>query len=228
MSDADITGEMAAIDAASKRTSWPPLVFGLTGGIASGKSTVAKTFAENGVPIIDADVIAREVVQPGTPGLTCIQEAFGSSITTPEGTLDRKKLGAIIFADDGQRYKLDYMLGPFIIEAIRRHRYDLEQKGHSLICLDAPLLVEKKMQDEFRPVVVVTCPRATQVKRLRDRNGFSEIEAEQRLASQLRPEERDKAADYLIHTNGTLEQSKARALEVLTDIRKLREIGFRW
>jgi dephospho-CoA kinase len=228
MNDADITGEMAAIDEVTKKPVPEMIVIGLTGGIASGKSTVSRTFKEQGVPVIDADLIAREIVEPGKPALEAVRQVFGPGVLTPEGTLDRKKLGSMIFADKELRAKLDACMEPYLIPLID-HRVEMYRiAGYKLVCLDAPLLVEKELHHRFRPVVVVYCPMTTQVERLMDRNGFSKEEARQRIDSQLPGDERVKVADYVIHTDGTLEQSRARAIGVLHEIKNRQALGLGW
>lgn len=228
MSDADITGEMAAIDQATKKPERGMITIGLTGGIASGKSTVSRTFQEQGVPIIDADKIAREIVEPGKPALEAIRRQFGSDVLTPEGTLDRKKLGSMIFADKDLRAKLDACMVPYLIPTIDHRVETYRIASYKLICLDAPLLVEKELHHRFRPVVVVWCPVDTQVERLMDRNGLSKEEAHQRIDSQLPGDERVKVADYVIHTDGTHAQSRARAIEVLHEIKNRQHLGLGW
>lgn len=224
----EIDVEMAAIERVSAAGEKAKVAFGLTGGIACGKSTVSRVFAGQGVPIVDADVIARKVVEPGTTGLTLLCQEFGRGILTPEGTLDRKRLGAVIFGDKQQRLRLDFTLMPFILEDLLAQVWTLKKAGHDLICLDAPLLIEKDLHEDFHPVVVVHCERDTQLARLMSRNGFTREEALSRIEAQLSGEERLKHADYVIHTDGTLEQSRARSLEVLHEIKNRQSLGLGW
>lgn len=188
--------------------------FGLTGGIASGKSTVSRVFASRGVAIVDADVIAREVVEPGKPALAELVEAFGTDILDSDGRMDRKKVGAMVFADPSKRATLDSVIGPHLLmECLKQ--VEEKKKEHKIVCFDAPLLVEKGLFRYFRPIVVVYCAVETQILRMKNRNGFTEEEARQRLAAQASTEDRLKYADYIISTDNTMDETKTLAFQVL-------------
>ncbi len=202
------------------------ITFGLTGGIASGKSTVSRAFAERGVTVVDADLIARLVVRPGMPALRDIVEAFGAEILLPDGNMDRKKVGALVFGDPAKRAILDSRIGPWLRYACFLEIEKKRQEGSRVICFDAPLLVESGMQDEFRPVVVVACKVETQIARMKSRNGFTEEEAKARLAAQLPIDERLKHADFVIPTDNTMDETRALAFQVLDRI--LETVGIEW
>lgn len=194
-------------------------VFGLTGGIASGKSVVARIFRENGVPVVDADEVAREVVEKGTPGLAKIVEEFGERVLASDGTLDRKALGAIVFEDANKRALLNGILHPAIAAKSAEHFARLSE-SNPLVCYDAALIVERGLADMFRPLVVVAAPPALQRERLQARDGLTEAEAEARLASQAPVEAKIAAADIVIHNDGTLETLNERALSALAEVRR--------
>lgn len=196
-----------------------PRVFGLTGGIACGKSTVSRIFAEAGVPIVDADLVAREVIAPGSVGLKALTREFGN-ILLPDGSLDRGKLGALVFTQPERRDQLNKIMLPLILyrsgELMREHL----SGGTDLVCYDAPTLIEVGMHDRFRPLVVVTVPDDVQLQRLIERDGFTEAEAKARISSQLPMSSKVELADYVIENTGTIEELKTRVLQVLSEIRK--------
>lgn len=182
-------------------------LIGLTGGIASGKSLVSTRLAELGATIVDADVLAREVVEPGTPGLAAIAEHFGPEVISPDGTLNRPALGAIIFADPEQREKLNAITHP----AVWRRARELfaEAAADAVVVYDVPLLVEgaKGRQLDFDLVVVVNASTATRVRRLMELRGMTREEAGHRLNSQASDAERLAVADVVIDNDGTVEQA---------------------
>ena len=192
-------------------------VFGLTGGIASGKSTVASVFRVEGVPVVDADEIAREVVRPGEPALAALVEAFGPSILLADGTLDRKRLGAAVFEDDALRRRLDAIVHPAIARRSAEHFARLSSEP--LVCYDAALLVERGLADAFRPLVVVAAPRALQRTRLMARDGLTGPEADARLDAQAPVEAKVAAADLVVSNDADLETLKARARAALEAVR---------
>ena len=194
------------------------ILFGLTGGIASGKSTVAARFRERGIPVIDADQVAREVVAPGSEGLAAVVEAFGPDVLDGEGALARKKLGAIAFADDTSRKKLNAILHPRIAMRTAERSALLASEGHPVACYEAALLVENGVADAFRPLVVVAAPEALQVERAMSRDGMSRGDAEARIRAQLPLEQKKKVADYVVDNDGDRARLVARADEVLAAI----------
>jgi len=194
-------------------------VFGLTGGIASGKSVVARIFREQGVPVVDADEVAREVVEKGTPGLAKIVEEFGEGVLTPDGALDRKALGAIVFDDANKRALLNAILHPAIAAKSAEHFARLSG-SNALVCYDAALIVERGIADMFRPLVVVASTPALQRERLQARDRITPAEADARLAAQAPVEAKIAAADVVIHNDGTLETLNERALLALEEVKR--------
>lgn len=172
---------------------------GLTGGIATGKSTVSAMLSDRGAIIIDADLIAREVMQPGHVVLQQVVEAFGQEILLKNGELDRKKLGSFVFGNAAAREKLNHITHPAIRSEIKdRQALYLAQHPHRLIVSDIPLLYELQMEEMFDAVMVVYVPQQIQIQRLMDRNGLLQNEAEKRLAAQIDIEIKKERADILI------------------------------
>ncbi|WP_028644585.1 dephospho-CoA kinase [Nocardioides sp. URHA0020] len=185
---------------------------GLTGGIASGKSTVSSIFAELGAVIIDGDKLAREVVEQGQPGLAQVVEAFGPEILTADGDMDRAKVGRIVFNDDAKRKILEGIVHPLVFERYAALEASAPQDG--IVIHDIPLLAETGRADTFDAVVVVETPTEVQIERmLRDR-GWSQADAESRIAAQATHEQRRAIATYLILNTGTREELRARVEEV--------------
>lgn len=180
---------------------------GLTGGIACGKSTVSRMFAARGAHIVDADVIAREVVLPGQPALASIALRFGSQVLQEDGTLHRKRLGEIVFADARARSDLEAILHP-VIRAEMRRQMDAwnDTDPGSLVVVDIPLLYESGLDKlfAFEHIIVVYVPRHVQLERLMERDGLSQQEAEKRLASQMPIEDKKRLTDTVIDNSGTL------------------------
>ncbi len=191
-------------------------VFGLTGGIASGKSTVGRVFARLGVPVLDADQIARDIVVPGTPGLAAIVEAFGDRILDPGGALDRKALAAIVFGDDAARRRLDAITHPRIAAETARRIAELREPW---ACYEAALLVESGLADAFRPLVVVASTEPLQVRRVMARDGATEDEALARIRAQMPVESKVAVADHVIWNEDSEEALVREAERVLSLIR---------
>lgn len=173
-------------------------ILGLTGGIASGKSTVSRYFKQRGIPIVDADVIAREVVAIGTPGLNAIVHAFGPEILTQEKVLDRKRLGTIVFSDEKKRQLLDDLLADYIHQAILWEIKRLKEKQEPLIILDIPLLYEAGYDKLVNDVMVVWLDHQTQTLRLMQRDALTLNEAEKRIMSQGNLDKKAEKADFII------------------------------
>jgi dephospho-CoA kinase len=183
-------------------------VLGLTGGIGSGKSTVARLVAELGVPVLDADQLAREVVEPGRPALAEVAATWPQAIG-PDGRVDRKRLGDIVFKDPAQRLRLEAITHPRI-QALSEERFaDLAQKGHALAFYEASLLVESGRYKEFDGLVVVTASPETQLARLLARGDLTEAEAEARIDAQLPLLAKVRVATHLVDNDGDLEATKA-------------------
>ncbi|HEX8511207.1 MAG TPA: dephospho-CoA kinase [Propionibacteriaceae bacterium] len=175
---------------------------GLTGGIASGKSRVAEQLAERGAVVIDADLLAREVVEPGTPGLSAVVRRFGEGVLS-DGRLDRGRLGALVFADPAARRDLEQIVHP----AVRGRAAELERAApaEAVVVHVIPLLVETGQAGDFDVVVVVDLDPATQLERLRLRNGLSEADAQARVAAQAAREQRLAVADVVLDNDGSPE-----------------------
>ena len=174
-------------------------LIGLTGGIASGKSTVAKRWVEHGAFEIDADQLAREVVEPGSEGLQQIVDTFGSEILNYDGSLDRAKLGALVFSDDIKRLALNAIVHPLVKNRSREILSALP--SDAIAIYNVPLLVEAKVDHDFDLVVTVEAPEDEQVKRLVKNRGMTETEARARINSQAKPVERAAVADVILNSN---------------------------
>jgi len=188
---------------------------GLTGSIGVGKTFVASVFVELGCHVLDADQTAREVVMPGTPGLKALTEAFGEEILSPDGTLNRKQLGAVVFNDESQRQRLNHLLHPFIIvrqDEIMKAWEAEDPDGIGII--DAALMIESGGYKRFDKLIVVHCRPEVQLERLMLRDKLSRDEALRRINSQMPQEEKQKFADYLIDTSDGFELTRTRTVEV--------------
>jgi dephospho-CoA kinase len=193
------------------------LLVGLTGGIATGKSTVTAMLASPSVRVVDADVLAREVVEPGTPAYKQIVAEFGKEVLQPDGRLDRVRLGEIVFPDPARRKRLEAITHPAIRARFEKIMADLERAGFDgLLIWDASLLVESGGNKNMDRVVVVTTDPATQLRRLMERHRCSEEAARARTASQMPLAIKARYADYVIDNSGTRQQTEARAREVYT------------
>lgn len=190
-------------------------ILGLTGSIATGKSTVAKLFLSAGIPVVDADLGARAVVFPGAPGLADIIEHFGEAYLLPDGTLDRKRLGELIFSDREKRAELDALLKERIQHWIQAEKERYINEGHDLIVLDIPLLYEGGYQDSCDAVMVVYVPEELQLQRLMSRNHLDSDEATRRMQSQLSIEKKKELADFVIDNSGTIEETEKQVNEWL-------------
>jgi dephospho-CoA kinase len=193
------------------------LLVGLTGGIASGKSVVARRLAEHGAVVVDADAIAREVVEPGTPGLARIAEEFGTDVIAADGSLDRAALGAIVFADPAKLAVLNGITHPAVLELSQRRFAEAGAADpDAVVVYDVPLLSEARGKAEFDVVVVVSAPEETRIERMVSLRGMSREEAERRIRSQVSEEERRALADHVIESGGTLDETLAQADELWT------------
>lgn len=191
--------------------SLPPLRIGLTGGIASGKSIVADLFADKGTPIIDTDVIAREIVEPGRPALAEIEQAFGPGILDTEGRLRRRRLRDLVFRDDKRREILEAILHPRIREEAEARA---AAAGGAYQIVVVPLLAESPMKATMDRILVVDCSEATQLARLRQRDAESEAQARRMIAAQASREQRLAIADDVIDNDGTLEATAEQVNEL--------------
>jgi dephospho-CoA kinase len=205
--------EMAASSCATN-TNVAFAIVGLTGGIGSGKSTVARMFAELGVPVVDADRIARDVVKKGSDGLAEVVRAFGAEVLDESAALDRKKLGDRVFGDEAARKKLESILHPRIAMRSMELLSKLANEGHPYAIYEAALLVENGSFRTMNALVVVTASLATQIARVCARDQVDENAARARIAAQLPIDEKVRVADYVIDNDGSLETTRERTREV--------------
>ena len=197
------------------------MTIGLTGGIASGKSLVAELFRHLGAAVIDADSVAREVVEPGTTGWQSVVAEFGQDILVPDSTIDRAKLGRIIFSDRERRNTLNAILHPLIINTIRERIAALGRKyPEALVVADIPLLIECGLQHEFDAVIVVWSPVELQRKRLMERDGLSAAEARQRIDAQMALNEKQAHATHVIKNDGNEKQTEKQVKKIFLTIKQ--------
>lgn len=187
-------------------------IIGLTGGIASGKSTVSNWLLSHGYPVIDADIAARKVVEPGMPALVKITEAFGDDILLPDGTLNRKKLGSIIFENEEKRQTLNTIVHPAVRAWMKQEMERAFEEGASIVIMDIPLLFESKLTHMVEETILVYVTKETQLKRLMKRDGYMEADALARIHAQMPIDKKRELADYIVDNNGpvseTIEQIK--------------------
>ncbi|WP_432871695.1 dephospho-CoA kinase [Microbispora rosea] len=189
---------------------------GLTGGIGSGKSEVSRRLAARGAVVVDADKIAREVVEPGTPGLAEIVEAFGEDILRPDGTLDRERLGAIVFADAEKLKVLNGIVHPKVGE--RSERLQREAPDDAVVVYDVPLLAENNLAPLYDVVIVVDTPDEVRLERLLRFRGMPEADARARIAAQASREDRLRIADIVIRNEGSLDDLEAQVDKIWQDL----------
>ncbi|ESQ02811.1 MULTISPECIES: dephospho-CoA kinase [Streptomyces] len=192
------------------------LIVGLTGGIGAGKSEVSRLLVEHGAHLVDADRIAREVVEPGTPGLAAVVEAFGESVLAADGSLDRPRLGEIVFADPERRAVLNGIVHPLVGARSAELQSQAPQDG--VVVHDVPLLTENGLAELYDLVIVVDVEPATQVERLVRSRGMSEEEARARMAAQAGREERLAVADIVIDNEVSLDALRGRVAEVWAEL----------
>jgi dephospho-CoA kinase len=195
---------------------------GLTGSIAVGKSFVAAVFVELGCHVLDADQTAREVVKPGTVGLNSIVARFGEEVLLPDGTLDRKRLGELVFGNELLRTELNALLHPRIIERqdeILKSWEQIDPNGIGIV--DAALMIESGGYKRFDKLIVVYCRPEAQLERLMLRNGLTRVEAQLRIDSQMPQEEKQRFADYLIDTSDGFESTRQHTIAVYNQLQRL-------
>ena len=183
------------------------MIIGLTGSIASGKSTVSKMLADSGYPIIDADLVARQVVEPGSETLKQIEALFGPEAIREDGSMNRETVGTLIFSDPVKRKQLNDIIHPAIRAEMLRQRSAFMAEGYKTIVMDIPLLFESKLQHFVDKVLVVSVTEENQLARLMERNGLSEKDARARISSQLPMSVKEEGADAVIYNNGTIEET---------------------
>lgn len=189
-------------------------VLGVTGGIATGKSTVINVFKELGFPVVDGDVVARLVVEPGQPCLTALTDYFGEEILLDTGALDRRKLAEIVFSDEEKRKKMNAVMDPFIRREIEAEIKEAKKKS-PLVVADIPLLYEGGYQQYFDAVAVVYVTPALQLERLMKRNSYTEEEARHRISSQWPIDRKKELADIVFDNQGSIRQTKEQVLSWL-------------
>ena len=198
------------------------LLLGVTGGIASGKTVVAKMLEELGAPLIDFDVLARQVVEPGKPAFTQIVDYFGKEVLQGDGTLDRKRLSRIVFRDTEKRNQLEGFTHPPIYEAFLKGVKAITEKDpEAIIQAVVPLLIEKNLQSIFDKVLVVYVPEGQQIERLAERDGISREEAAHMLKTQLPIEEKLAYADFVVNNEGPMEETRKQAKDVWLELKRL-------
>lgn len=191
------------------------LVIGLTGGIATGKSTVSEMFKEMDIPVVDADVISREVVEPGELAYEKIVDTFGEEVLHLDGTLNRKKLGSIVFGDEQKRKQLNEIVHPEVRKKMISERDRYVQEGHPIVVLDIPLLFESKLTHFVDKTLLIYVDEDIQLKRLMNRDQSTKEEALQRINAQYPISKKLELADAVIYNNGTIEETKEQLLEQL-------------
>ena len=180
-------------------------VYGLTGGIGAGKSTVANMFQESGIPVVLADDVGREVAYKGSDGLAEIIRSFGPEVLDSNGELDRRKLGTLIFNDPDRRRELEAILHPRVRDQSRELFSQLEQAGNQIVVYESALLYETQRHTEMRGVILVTASEEQRIARVRSRDGSEEEAVRQRIKAQMDDEEKRGLADYIIENNGDLQ-----------------------
>lgn len=191
----------------------------LTGGIATGKSHVRAQFEALGVPTVDADQLARLAVAPGTSGLSAVIARFGRQVLDPSGALDRRKLASIVFADADARRDLEAIVHPEVRRLTDEWFGSIDAGRVSFAIADIPLLYEVGRDKDFDVVIVVACDPETQVRRVIQRDGVSEVEARQRLAAQMPIAEKVRRADYVVRTDGTIEDTERQVRDIYERLR---------
>ncbi|MGE0529263.1 MAG: dephospho-CoA kinase [Bdellovibrionales bacterium] len=177
---------------------------GVTGSMGSGKSTVADLLRQRGYPVLDADAVAREVIAPGTPGEAAVFRTFGESVRNLDGTLDRRALGRIVFSDPDRLSQLERLIHPFVRQEIATARRRLEAQGYTAAFYDVPLLFEKKMENQFDHIIVVSAAPEVRRKRLKARSGLTDEEITTRWSQQMSPEEKESRASVVIRNEAGL------------------------
>ena len=197
------------------------IIAGLTGGIASGKSTIARFLSEVGAQVVDADKIAREVVKRGTPGYDAVLAFFGRTILLPDGVIDRKRLGEIIFNDPDKKASLDAIVHPLVFERSAEMIAQIAaETPDAVVIMDVPLLMEANMGRDLKEVIVVYVPETLQLERLMNRDGIDEQAAMARIRSQMPIEEKRRRATVVIDNSGTIVESRRRALAVFNRLKQ--------
>jgi len=194
-------------------------LIGLTGGIASGKSTVAEILKRLGAAVINADELSREVVQPGKDAWKEIIDTFGPDIIQADNTLNRRKLRKVVFDNQAARRKLEAIIHPRVRALAEARIHELAAGGQAVIVYEVPLLFEAQIHHWIRPVILVACDPAMQKKRLKERDHLTDLEAQKHIDAQMSLDEKRKLADYVIENNGSLEELVEQVRSVLDEIK---------
>ena len=191
---------------------------GLTGGIASGKSSVSELLKELGFPVIDADEIAKKVVAKGNPGLRLVTSHFGADMLNSQGELDRRKLGQVVFGQAEKLRELEMLLHPLVKMEVMKLKTELLKKGCTLAFYDVPLLFEKQMEADFDGILLVTASLETQKKRMRERDGLNDLEIHHRLKAQMLMIEKQKRATWILPNEGSPQELREALIKILPQI----------
>ena len=187
----------------------------MTGNIGSGKSTVAAMLREAGIPVLDVDRISKEVTAPGGRAYDAVVQAFGRGIVRDDGSIDRKRLGEIVFADPRLRSQLEAITHPAILEAIKEALSGIEREGHRIAVVEATLIHESGRKGLFEAVISVSCDRETAISRLAARDGMSRAQAEARLRAQMPADLKAGASDHLIDNSGDIESTRRQVVALI-------------
>ncbi len=201
------------------------LVVGLTGGIASGKSTVSRMFRDAGIPVICADELADEVVKPGSAALDKIRQTFGDEFIDSEGNLNRAAMARLVFKDKSKRQDLESIIHPRVAEEQRKLIRQFAVQGHNIVVVDVPLLYENGLEDSFDMILVAYVPPEVQIQRLIARDRVTDKEARSRLDAQLPIDKKKKLAGRIIDNTGPVEHTREQVLGIIRELRALAESG---
>jgi dephospho-CoA kinase len=202
-------------------------VYGLTGGIGSGKSAVAVLLEEYGIPVVSADELSRMVVAPGSDGLRDVVSAFGDGVLAADGSLDRRAMGQIVFSDPAKRRTLEGILHPRIRERYEQVLDALDKSEHRIVVYEVPLLFEKKLQSDVKAVVLVSASEAARIARVRARDGLSREEVERRMAAQMSEEDKRQRADYVVQNDGSMDDLRREVEFMISRFLKMPARGLR-
>jgi dephospho-CoA kinase len=194
--------------------------YGLTGGLGTGKSTVANLIRSHGIPVIDADRLAREVVEKGSVGLGHVVQAFGPGILNSQGQLDRLKMAEIVFSSPKKLLQLESIIHPLVQEAVRQQKNWLKDQDCLWAVYDVPLLFEKKLNDQFDGIITVSASKSQQIERVKKRNSWNDEEIQKRIQAQIPLSEKIQQSDYVIENQGSLqelEKKVATLVQLLND-----------
>jgi dephospho-CoA kinase len=198
------------------------ITFAITGNIATGKSTVTKTISEKyGIPIVDVDLIIRQVVEPGKPGLQYLVNALGSGILKDDGYLNRAYISNLVFNDKLSMNKLNAIMDPLVKEEVFNQVQDLHSQGHYLVGVDYPLLFESGVNNLYYPIIVISCSPELQLKRLMARNNFTKEQALVRIDSQMSLQDKMAKSDFVIHNNNGLSELSSDIHSIVNKLKQL-------